>query len=252
MAPNAESAARVQFPITRVCAAAASSEGLRKCRWAARDSVFTFTKDYLYDAPVQPTVMAVVDLDGGGRFLCQMTDVDERDVRIGMPVELVLRRMREGGQTIIIIGSAGRFEPPVTGASMKDKVAIIGVGCTKFGDQFDQSYEDMAVDAAHAAFADAGIQAGPHRRRMARHLFALRRPRQSIRLAGGFACGSMASPSRASRISAPPAPTRFATPPWPWLRGMYDVALVLGAEKLKNRPSAVCRRKASIPIRPTD
>jgi len=26
-----------------------------------------------------------------------MTDVDEREVRIGMPVELVLRRMREGG-----------------------------------------------------------------------------------------------------------------------------------------------------------
>jgi uncharacterized OB-fold protein len=40
-------------------------------------------------------VNAVVDLDGGGRFLCQMTDVDEREVEIGMQVELVLRRMRE-------------------------------------------------------------------------------------------------------------------------------------------------------------
>ena len=41
---------------------------------------------------------------------------------------------------------------------MKDQVAIIGVGCTKFGDQFDQSYEDLVVDAAAAAFTDAGIQ----------------------------------------------------------------------------------------------
>ena len=42
---------------------------------------------------------------------------------------------------------------------MKDQVAIIGVGCTKFGDQFDQGYEDLVVDAAHAAFSDAGIEA---------------------------------------------------------------------------------------------
>jgi uncharacterized OB-fold protein len=40
--------------------------------------------------------MAVVDLEGGGRFLCQMTDVDPAAVEIGMEVELVLRRMREG------------------------------------------------------------------------------------------------------------------------------------------------------------
>ncbi len=44
---------------------------------------------------------------------------------------------------------------------LKDQVAIIGVGCTKFGDQFDQSYEDLAVDAANEAFEDARI--GPDR-----------------------------------------------------------------------------------------
>ena len=41
-------------------------------------------------------VEVTLDLDGGGRFLCQMTDANEADVAIGMPVELVLRRMREG------------------------------------------------------------------------------------------------------------------------------------------------------------
>lgn len=87
---------RVQFPVTRICSACRNPEGLQELRLARTGSVFTFTKDYLYDAPAQPTIMTVVDLDRGGRFLCQLTDVDDREVRIGMRVELVLRRMREG------------------------------------------------------------------------------------------------------------------------------------------------------------
>jgi uncharacterized OB-fold protein len=89
----------VQFPMTRVCVACRSSERISEVPLGRTGRVFTFTKDYLYDAPTQPTIMTVVDLDGGGRFLCQMTDVHEREVRIGMPVDLVLRRMREGAQT---------------------------------------------------------------------------------------------------------------------------------------------------------
>jgi hydroxymethylglutaryl-CoA synthase len=85
-----------QFPITKVCAACHNREGLVEKPLARRGRVFTFTKDFLYDAPVQPTVMAVVDLDGGGRFLCQMTGADPAEVTIGLEVELVLRRMREG------------------------------------------------------------------------------------------------------------------------------------------------------------
>ena len=41
--------------------------------------------------------------------------------------------------------------------SIKDQVAVIGVGCIKFGDNFDQGYEEMAVEAAFAAFNDAKI-----------------------------------------------------------------------------------------------
>ncbi len=85
-----------QFPITRVCVSCRNREGLIEKALARTGQVFTFNKDYLYDAPSQPTVMAVVELEGGGRFLCQMTDVDEREVAIGMSVEIVLRRMREG------------------------------------------------------------------------------------------------------------------------------------------------------------
>ncbi|MDY6844124.1 MAG: acetyl-CoA acetyltransferase, partial [Thermodesulfobacteriota bacterium] len=42
--------------------------------------------------------------------------------------------------------------------SIKDKVAIIGMGCTKFGENWDKSANDMIVDAAYEAFEDAGIE----------------------------------------------------------------------------------------------
>jgi len=85
----------VQFPMTRVCPNCRNTAGLCEKPLDRTGTLFTFNKDYLYSGPVQPTVNAVVDLDGGGRFLCQMTDVDEREVEIGMRVELVLRRLRE-------------------------------------------------------------------------------------------------------------------------------------------------------------
>lgn len=39
----------------------------------------------------------------------------------------------------------------------KDKVAILGVGCTKFGENFDMSYGDMVVEATHEALLDANV-----------------------------------------------------------------------------------------------
>ncbi|NOT57695.1 MAG: acetyl-CoA acetyltransferase [Deltaproteobacteria bacterium] len=41
--------------------------------------------------------------------------------------------------------------------NIRDKVAVIGAGCSKFGENYDQSAEDMIVMAAHDAYADAGI-----------------------------------------------------------------------------------------------
>lgn len=41
--------------------------------------------------------------------------------------------------------------------SFKDKIAIIGAGCTKFGEHFDKSYNDLAAEAALEAVREAGI-----------------------------------------------------------------------------------------------
>jgi acetyl-CoA C-acetyltransferase len=42
--------------------------------------------------------------------------------------------------------------------SIKDKVAIIGMGCTRFGERWDMGVEDLLVEAAYEAFEDAGVQ----------------------------------------------------------------------------------------------
>jgi len=42
--------------------------------------------------------------------------------------------------------------------SIKDRVAIIGMGCTKFGELWDKSAEDLVVEACYEAFEDAGIE----------------------------------------------------------------------------------------------
>ncbi|MBI9091618.1 MAG: acetyl-CoA acetyltransferase [Desulfobacterium sp.] len=40
---------------------------------------------------------------------------------------------------------------------IKDKVAIIGMGCTKFGENWDMSFDDLIIDAVYEAYEDAGI-----------------------------------------------------------------------------------------------
>ena len=46
---------------------------------------------------------------------------------------------------------------------VRDKVAIVGAGCSKFGENWSQSPEDMIVQAAYEAYEDAGIE-DPQRR----------------------------------------------------------------------------------------
>ncbi|MCS7115688.1 MAG: acetyl-CoA acetyltransferase [Nitrososphaerota archaeon] len=41
---------------------------------------------------------------------------------------------------------------------VKDKVAIIGMGCTKFGEQWDKSVGDLIIEACYEAFEDAGVE----------------------------------------------------------------------------------------------
>src|SRR5207247_2007992 len=71
--------------------------GLEEVKLARRGKLFTFTNDYLFESPDPPTSHAVIDLEGGGRLYCQLTDCEPERVEIDMPLELTFRRIHEGG-----------------------------------------------------------------------------------------------------------------------------------------------------------
>ena len=63
-------------------------------------TIFTYTLDHLVggDYYATPVPRVVIDLDGGGRILVDMTEIEkpEENVHIGDKVELVFRKMHEG------------------------------------------------------------------------------------------------------------------------------------------------------------
>jgi uncharacterized OB-fold protein len=56
-------------------------------------TVATFSVDRLAFSPSPPVVLAVIDFDGGGRFQCELTDVDPASVRVGDRVQMTFRRI---------------------------------------------------------------------------------------------------------------------------------------------------------------
>jgi uncharacterized OB-fold protein len=56
-------------------------------------TIATFTVDRLAYSLNPPVVSAVIDFDGGGRFQCELTDIDPGAVRIGDRVEMTFRRL---------------------------------------------------------------------------------------------------------------------------------------------------------------
>ncbi len=42
--------------------------------------------------------------------------------------------------------------------SIRDRVAVVGMGCSKFGERWDAGMDDLIVEAAYEAFQDAGIE----------------------------------------------------------------------------------------------
>jgi len=56
-------------------------------------TIVTCTVDRLIYSESPPVVFAVLDFDGGGRFACEMTDVEASDVGIGQRVEMTFRRL---------------------------------------------------------------------------------------------------------------------------------------------------------------
>lgn len=94
-AQRCEACGTVAYPRRHLCGQCGSPR-LREHKLRRRGRIFTFTRDHLVPTPDPPTVMAAVDLDGGGRFYAQVTDCDPATVAVDMPVELTFRRLHEG------------------------------------------------------------------------------------------------------------------------------------------------------------
>lgn len=93
----------VQYPIMgQSCSVCRADQQFEEVQLAYKGKIFTYTLDHLvggnyYDTPVP---RCVVDLDGGGRVLLDMTEIEkpEKNVQIDMEVELTFRRVHEGAE----------------------------------------------------------------------------------------------------------------------------------------------------------
>ncbi len=85
-----------QFPAQRVCVHCQTMDQMEDYQFLGKSArLATYTLDYLAPSLDPPTVMAVVDYEGGGRFVCLMADAMVDDLAVGMEVEMSFRKLFE-------------------------------------------------------------------------------------------------------------------------------------------------------------
>jgi acetyl-CoA C-acetyltransferase len=112
---------------------------------------------------------------------------------------------------------------------IRDRVAIVGMGCTPFGEHWDKGLDDLIVDASTEAFASAGVtkgevdaywlgtaQSGMSGITLARPLQLQHKP--VTRVENYCTTGSEALRAAAYAVAS----------------GAYDIAMAVGAEKVKD------------------
>ncbi|MDZ4828046.1 MAG: acetyl-CoA acetyltransferase [Actinomycetota bacterium] len=112
---------------------------------------------------------------------------------------------------------------------IKDQVAIVGMGCTPFGEHWDKGADDLLIDASNEAFASAGVDketvdaywlgtamSGMSGMALARPLQLSGKP--VTRVENFCATGAEALRNAAYAVAS----------------GAYDVAMAIGVEKVKD------------------
>ena len=85
-----------QFPIQRVCTHCQAKDKYVLYRFTGRVAkVTSFTMDYLTSSPDPPSIYVVVDYEGGGRMVCEMTDCEPEKLFIGAEVVPTFRKLYE-------------------------------------------------------------------------------------------------------------------------------------------------------------
>jgi 3-hydroxy-3-methylglutaryl CoA synthase len=87
----------VQFPLQRICERCFAKDDFELVRLSDRiGTVQTYTFDFFFPTPDPPTVVTVIEIDGA-RVHLQLVDVKPEQVRLGLPVEFVFRRVHQSG-----------------------------------------------------------------------------------------------------------------------------------------------------------
>jgi 3-hydroxy-3-methylglutaryl CoA synthase len=87
-----------QYPAQRICMICQTKDEFEDYPFAGKiGKLFTFSHDNLAASIDTPSTSTVVDFEGGGRIMCEMTDRDPAEVKVGMPVEMTFRRLRYVG-----------------------------------------------------------------------------------------------------------------------------------------------------------
>jgi hydroxymethylglutaryl-CoA synthase len=82
----------VQYPPQRVCTKCNAKDEYDKIRLSdKKGAIYSWTVDYGAGGP-EPPIITFVNLEGGGRVFCILTDAEFEDVKIDMPVEFTLRK----------------------------------------------------------------------------------------------------------------------------------------------------------------
>ncbi|MDE2844894.1 MAG: acetyl-CoA acetyltransferase [Chloroflexota bacterium] len=112
---------------------------------------------------------------------------------------------------------------------IKDRVAIIGMGCTKFGERWEASAADLMVEAAYEAYADAGIEPGDVQ---AAWLGTVSSFRTGQPLAEALKLDYI--PITRVENACATATDAFRNAAYAVAAGIYDIVLAVGVEKLKD------------------
>jgi len=106
--------ADLKFPPVLVCPVCRSRE-LKPFRFSGKGTVYSFSTVYnplSQFTEFVPYIVALIDLDEGVRITAQLTDIVPADVTIGMPVEMVIRKISEQSEKGAIVYGY-KFRPPV-------------------------------------------------------------------------------------------------------------------------------------------
>jgi acetyl-CoA C-acetyltransferase len=118
-------------------------------------------------------------------------------------------------------------------SGIRDKVAIVGMGCSRFGERWDCGPDELMLEAFNEALADAGLQGN----QIQAAWFGVCLEENNV----GKTAGPLAQAVRLPRIAATRVENACATgtealrgAAYAVAAGACDIALALGVEKLKD------------------